>query len=545
MSDATKLAERGKWMALTAALLGWMFDGLEMGLMPLAARPAFKELLPAGSSDGLIGKWFLVATAAFLIGAATGGVLFGWLGDRIGRVRAMMLSVLTYALFSGACGFATSPVQITILRFVSALGMGGEWSLGVALVMEIWPDRSRAFLAGLIGAAANVGFMLIGVLDLFLIRPMMGAEGWRWLFFIGAAPAFLTFFIRIFVPESTRWEEEKARGTTSHWATQDLLGVLVGATAACLIVYVWAADMSLAIRIGVTIPALVVVAGGYLYPVIRYLQRVGVSEQLRQTAPETEGAKPAHVRVAQPTLDPFADPDALVETPLPPDPPAEPGSTSSWRGERPPINPADHVPSGARSPIVTMLLGAVLGGIALLGTWASIQQAPQWAGQLTEGTEANKNAASLTQICSAVGAILGTILAALMGGWLGRRITYAILCLASLGSALLFFQGNTSYGGFFLFTVFLAGGITASFYGWLPLYLPELFRTSVRATGQGFSFNFGRVIAAIGALQGGYLINTVYQGDYPTVCSIMSGIYVLGLVVIWFLPETKGKPLPD
>lgn len=88
--------------------------------------------------------------AAFLVGAATSGVLFGWLGNRIGRVRAMTLSVLTYAIFTGLCGFTGSAWQLGVLRFIAALGMGGEWSLGVALVMEIWPNRSRTFMAGLI-----------------------------------------------------------------------------------------------------------------------------------------------------------------------------------------------------------------------------------------------------------------------------------------------------------------------------------------------------------------------------------------------------------
>src|SRR5438874_9892189 len=91
---------RGQWMALVAALLGWMFDGLEMGLFPLVARPALRDLLGA-TDERVISLWFSVATAGFLIGAAAGGVLFGWLGDRLGRVRAMVLSVLTYALFSG------------------------------------------------------------------------------------------------------------------------------------------------------------------------------------------------------------------------------------------------------------------------------------------------------------------------------------------------------------------------------------------------------------------------------------------------------------
>src|SRR5687767_14595005 len=160
---------KGKWMALTAALLGWMFDGAEMGIFSMVGRPAIKDLmstqlasLPVAEQEQVVGLWFSIITAGFLVGAATGGVLFGWLGDRIGRVRAMTLSVLTYAVFTGLCGFASSPEEIAVLRFLSALGMGGEWSLGVALVMEIWPDKSRAFLAGLIGAAANVGYLVAG-----------------------------------------------------------------------------------------------------------------------------------------------------------------------------------------------------------------------------------------------------------------------------------------------------------------------------------------------------------------------------------------------
>src|SRR5438477_7525780 len=137
---------KGKWLALTAALLGWMFDGLEMALFPLVARPAIGDLLQT-ADPAVINKWFNIATASFLVGAATGGVLFGWLGDRVGRVRAMTLSVLTYAIFSGLCGLTTAAWQVAALRFVAALGMGGEWSLGVALVMEIWPNRSRALLA--------------------------------------------------------------------------------------------------------------------------------------------------------------------------------------------------------------------------------------------------------------------------------------------------------------------------------------------------------------------------------------------------------------
>ena len=190
-------------MTLLAAFLGWMFDGMEMGIFPLVARPALQNMLQV-SGDAEVGKWMGYVTALFLLGAAAGGLVFGWLGDRIGRVRAMSLSILTYSLFTGACYFATEPWHLGALRFIAALGMGGEWSLGVALVMECWPEKHRPWLAGAIGAASNVGFLLIAAVAW---KIPVTADSWRWVMVAGAMPAFLTFFIRLFVPESERWKE--------------------------------------------------------------------------------------------------------------------------------------------------------------------------------------------------------------------------------------------------------------------------------------------------------------------------------------------------
>src|SRR5215218_1468898 len=139
LTAVTADAHAGKWMALCAALLGWMFDGFEQGMFTLAGRAAFTDLLGPGRS-AQVSTWFGVIMAVFLVGAAAGGVLFGWLGDKIGRVRAMSLSILTYAIFTGACGLATQPWHLAVLRFIAALGIGGEWALGVALVVELWPD---------------------------------------------------------------------------------------------------------------------------------------------------------------------------------------------------------------------------------------------------------------------------------------------------------------------------------------------------------------------------------------------------------------------
>jgi sugar phosphate permease len=196
----------------------------------------------------------------------------------------------------------------------------------------------------------------------------------------------------------------------------------------------------------------------------------------------------------------------------------------------------------SRRTIALMVLGAGLSGVALLGTWGSTQWAARWAGQLTNNELQSRE---WTQIWLALGAITGTLLAAMMGDWLGRRISYFLLCIAALASAEFLYYYNVQYDWMFLFSSYLAGVCTASFYGWLPLYLPELFATRVRATGQGFSYNFGRIIAAIGTLQTGVLVDNVFQGSLPKAGMLMSLIYVVGMAIIWLAPETKGQPLPD
>ena len=122
----------------------------------------------------------------------------------------MILSILAYSLFTGCCYFSTTPWHLAFFRFFAAVGMGGEWSLGVALVMECWPERARPLLSGAIGAAANVGYALLGILGIMF---RVTTDSWRWVMLAGAAPALLTLFIALFVPESEKWK--KASGTKS------------------------------------------------------------------------------------------------------------------------------------------------------------------------------------------------------------------------------------------------------------------------------------------------------------------------------------------
>ena len=193
------------WLVLAVALLGWMFDGMEMGLFPVVARPALRDLLgSAAGNEGYVGQWVSYLMAMFLLGAAGGGLLFGWLGDRIGRVRAMAGSVLAYSCFTGACYFAGHPLHLGVLWFLAALGLGGQWSLGVALVLESWPEKLRPLLAGVIGAAANVGYLSLGIMAMcWPITP----QSWRWTMLACASPAVLASVILALVPESRRWQQ--------------------------------------------------------------------------------------------------------------------------------------------------------------------------------------------------------------------------------------------------------------------------------------------------------------------------------------------------
>ena len=148
------------------------------------------------------------------------------------------------------------------------------------------------------------------------------------------------------------------------------------------------------------------------------------------------------------------------------------------------------------------------------------------------------------QIFISLGAIAGCFIAPVLGGIWGRRPVYFGLCVVSLAVCQYLFRFLDSFNAQFMVVAFLAGGVTAAFYGWLPLYLPEIFPTRVRATGQGLSFNFGRVLTSAAALWMGYHVGSL-GGNYAGAAATVTLIYLVGMVVIWFAPETKGRPLPE
>jgi MFS family permease len=269
-------------------------------------------------------------------------------------------------------------------------------------------------LSGLIGASANIGYFIVGILG--ILSPIT-ENSWRWVMLVGAAPAALTFFIRLYVPESERW----------------------------------------------------------------------------QASVRKQDARPIREVLSRPLLS-------------------------------------------------RTLLAIVFASIPLVVTWGIVQWIVLWVDQMTGGTV--PTAKAYVQLSLSFGAVVGSLGAPLLGLHFGRRAIYCGLCLAAFAVCSGLFRGVHAYGAAFLAMSFLVGGTTAAFYGWLPLYLPELFPTRARATGQGLSYNFGRILAAVGAWQMPTLMGW-FGHSYPKAGATLVLIYLVGAAVIWVAPETRGRPLPD
>ena len=206
------LGRTARWAVLAASFAGLVFDGIELGLMPVASLSVSQSLLGTQFTDKLAGDWFARFTASLMLGAAVGGILLGSLGDRIGRTRAMGVSILLYSLFAGLGAFVKTQEQMLVLRFFVGLGVGGMWPNGVVLVSECWPNASRPVVAGVMGMGINFGVLILSQLArLWPITP----DSWRWLFKLAALPAALGILTLSALPESPKWLASRSRRSAS------------------------------------------------------------------------------------------------------------------------------------------------------------------------------------------------------------------------------------------------------------------------------------------------------------------------------------------
>jgi MFS family permease len=188
-----------------AAWLGWMFDGLDMHIYTLVATPFVAQLLVLPRTDKQVGEKGALINAAFLIGWALGGAFFGRIGDVMGRSRALCLTILCYAGFTGLSAISTEWWHLMVFRFLSALGIGGEWAVGASLLSETWPKRWRPWIAATLQTAVNIGVLLA----CFFGYLFENTEP-RYIFLVGVFPALIVLWIRRAVPETEEWHAARA-----------------------------------------------------------------------------------------------------------------------------------------------------------------------------------------------------------------------------------------------------------------------------------------------------------------------------------------------
>lgn len=410
------LSLRARIAVLVAAFLGLVFDGVELGLMPVASLSVSKSLLGTAFTPTLGGDWFARFTAALMLGAAIGGIALGNLGDRIGRTRAMGWSILLYSTFAAIGSWAKTQEQMLLLRFVVGLGVGGLWPNGIALVSECWSGASRAVVSGMMMAGLNAGVLLLSQLArVWPITP----DSWRWLFQLAGIPALLGIIVLMALPESPQWIASRTSGK-------------------------------------------------------------------KAAAPLRELFRPGLIRIT--------------------------------------------------------LMSIVLSCIPMIGAWAASKWMIPWADTVAGATNAGYKAA--TQGWWALGAMLGSFFGAQLASRLGRRLSYFLMALGSTALTVAMFRLTAPLQPGFHAIVFAQGFVATLFFGWLALYLPEIFPVQVRATGSGLAYNSGRFATAAGVLVAGLLFSAL-GGDYQRVGTWCSMIYLLGVVAIWFAPSTTAQDLHE
>jgi len=235
---------RYHWFVLIVASLGWMFDTMGQQLFTLARRPAIIELLGTHAGNaataGTVAEYAGYSTMIFMIGWATGGVLFGILGDRIGRVKTMILTILFYSLFTGLSALSRGVWDFCFYRFITGLGVGGQFAVGVALVAETMPDRARPFALGWVQALSSVGNMLAAITGIVLGSMEQAgiiASAWRLMFVVGSLPALLAIIVFRKLKEPEQWQIAKKNraqlGSMSElfsnprWRRNTIVGMLL------------------------------------------------------------------------------------------------------------------------------------------------------------------------------------------------------------------------------------------------------------------------------------------------------------------------------
>ena len=504
-----KLLNRYHVFVLVVAALGWLFDCLDQQLFILARPSAMEELVTAADYPELSDKDLGAkrrelgdyATSIFVAGWACGGLIFGWLGDRIGRTKTMLVTILLYSLCTGLSAFAVGVWDFAFYRFLTGLGVGGEFAVGVALVAEVMPTKARPYCLGLLQALSAVGNITAALINLRLgLGDDQGLESspWRTMFLIGAAPALLAVVVRVWLKEPEKWTQAKlASGgaTKSLWTTYGEL--FADAT--------WRKHAILGLLLGCSGILGLWCVGFYSPDLIREVQRPSVQAELKNEALQVELFE-AELRRTQAASQPdsalVADLQAIL---------AQYKDTSAQLDEK-----VQARKDGMLKAKETRMLA-------------------KWQ--------------SFTSIAINVGAFLGMFGFGALAQRIGRKPTFVIALLAAFTSTVSVFWFVDSVSKIFIM-VPLMGFCQLSLFAGYAIYFPELFPTRLRSTGTSFCYNVGRFVTAFGLLVKPQIDKFFANPENPVegirnAGVAMCAVFFIGLFVLPFLPETKDQPLPE
>ncbi|HRI15340.1 MAG TPA: MFS transporter [Verrucomicrobiota bacterium] len=511
-----RLLNRYQWFVLIVASLGWLLDCMDQQLFVLARAPAMRELLTAGfgraPTPAEIGEHGAYATSIFLLGWATGGLIFGVLGDRWGRAKTMLLTIVLYSGFTGLSAFAQRFWDFALFRFLTGLGVGGEFAVGVALVAEVMPEKARPYALSLLQALSVVGNVTAATIGISLgmleqNHDLWGWAPWRWKFVMGALPALVVMLVRRGLKEPDRWIEAKKNPALAKKMGD--YGELFGNPN-------W--------RTPSTVAAILLLVGiliGFLTPLATVQHLFG----LPSTATLAK-----HGLVAAFALLALG---AGIWTVM------GGGGDTRYR----------------RRAVVGLLLA--LSGV--IGVWgiaffaADLVRGVLEKKLLADGVDPKLIPAQLTiwtginSMVQNLGAFFGIYSYGILAQRFGRKPAFAVSLTAAMLCTAATFWFLRDFKDIFIF-VPIMGFATLSVFGGYAIYFPELFPTRLRSTGTSFCYNVGRFVAAAGPAALGMLTGIVYKETSEplryagiTMCSV----YLIGLFALPFAPETKDQPLPE
>ena len=452
---------RYQWLVLLIASLGWVFDVFEGQIFVASMKEAMPSLVPAETEPGAIALYNNIALGAFLLGGALGGIVFGMLSDRIGRKKTMSLTILMYSLFTCVSAFSQEWWHLAGLRFLVALGVGGEWAVASAMVAEVFPRRARAHVGGIFHASSVLGTYLAVAAGAFIIgntaiqQWAVDQQGtwisqfvdplslpWRIGFAIGVFPSLLIIWIRASLVEPESWQAARQRAAEDKTLAMGTITELFGG------------KLLSRTLIGVTLAAvgLATFWGAHIYG-----KNVLVQAVERRAAEQQASAS-----------------ETVVSE--------------------------DHAADLKQWEMLGMFLVTTGGGLGLLSF-----------GPISER--------------------------------IGRRAAFNFFHLGGLVSSLVMFQFLKDVPAV-LIAAPIFGFLSLGMHAGYAIYFPELYPTRLRGTGTGFCFNAGRILAAPILFISGWM-----QKDWGYTlndsASLLSLLFLVGLVALIAAPETRGQELPE